>query len=65
MQKNFSAEVVPGTKRPVWLTIPAVIVPSRPNGLPIAITGCPILILEEFPIISEVGSIDVFGCCAR
>ena len=55
--------LVNGTKRPVWLTIPVVIVPSRPYGLPIAITGCPMLTLDEFPIVRGVGR-DVFGCCA-
>ena len=36
---------------PVWLTIPVVIVPTRPNGLPIAITCSPTSSAEEFPII--------------
>ena len=40
-----------GNSRPVWLIIPVVIVPARPNGLPIAITCSPTSSSEEFPII--------------
>jgi hypothetical protein len=61
-RNSFSTELVTGTKRPVWLTIPAVIVLSRPYGLPTAITGCPILSLDEFPIINGPGSGGIFCC---
>jgi hypothetical protein len=37
-----------GIDRPSPLTIPSVIEPDKPKGLPIAITGSPILSSNEF-----------------
>jgi len=38
-----SLNVSAGSVRPTPLTIPTVIVPTSPKGLPIAITRCPTL----------------------
>ena len=38
-------------------TMPSVTVPPRPNGLPIAITQSPTLILPESPKLTEVSGL--------